>query len=483
MKKEIRRVTNIIVLMFVSLFAASSAMQVINADSLNNDSRNQRAVYDGYKTQRGAILVNNQPIAESIPTSDAYHYLRKYSGEEYSALSGFYSLYLGRTGLENFLDNSLRGDNSAQFFEQLNALFSGNPVTGASVELTIDPKIQKIAWDALGNKKGAVIAMDPTTGKILALVSKPGFDPNLLSTHNTADAAANYKTLLTAKGSPLINKAIGGSLYAPGSVFKLVVAAAAFESGKYTPTSTFPNPRKYTLPGTKTVITNSGESSCGGAATVSIATALKLSCNIPFAQLGVAIGQEAIAQQAKAFGFGESFSIPLKSTPSVYPSNMDDAQTAMSSFGQFDVRVSPLQMLMVTSAIANAGVEMQPYLVDQIFTANLTLLDKGQPTELLRSITTSTAESLKRMMIAAVSSGVSSNAQIPGVKVAGKTGTAQNGPKDPYTLWFTGFAPADAPQVAVTVVVEDGGGMGQNGRGNSLAAPIAKKVMQAVLKK
>ena len=483
MRKEIRRVTNFILLMFVSLFVAASAMQVINADALNNDSRNQRAVYDGYKTQRGAILVDNKAIAESSTSKDSYHYLRTYTGEQYSALTGFYSLYLGRTGLENFLDSSLRGDNSAQFFEQLNALFSGNPVTGASVELTIDPKIQQVAWDALGNKKGAVIAMEPSTGKILALVSKPGFDANLLSTHDTEAAATNYKNLLTAKGSPLIDRAIGGSLYAPGSVFKLVVAAAAFESGKYTPESTLPNPRQYTLPGTKTVITNSGESSCGGAKTVSIATALKLSCNIPFAQLGVALGQDAIAKQAKAFGFGEAVSIPLKSTPSVYPTNMDESQLAMSSFGQFDVRVSPLQMLMVTSAIANAGVEMQPYLVDQIFTANLTLLSKGQPSELPRSITTSTAESLKRMMIAAVSSGVSSNAQIPGVKVAGKTGTAQNGPKDPYTLWFTGFAPADNPQVAVTVVIEDGGGQGQNGRGNTLAAPIAKKVMQAVLNK
>jgi len=483
MKKEIRRVTNVILLMFVSLFAASSAMQVFNADSLNNDSRNQRAVYDGYKTQRGAILVDNKPIAESVQTSDAYHYLRKYSGQEYSALTGFYSLYLGRTSLENFLDSSLRGDNSAQFFEQLNALFSGNPVTGASVELTIDPEIQKVAWDALGNKKGAVIAMDPTTGKILALVSKPGFDANLLSTHNTIDAAANYKNLLTAKGSPLIDRAIGGNLYAPGSIFKLVVAAAAFESGKYTPASTLPNPRTYKLPGTKTVITNSGESSCGGAPTVSISTALKLSCNIPFAQLGVALGQDAIAKQAKAFGFGDAVSIPLKSTPSVYPSNMDEAQTAMSAFGQFDVRVSPLQMLMVTSAIANSGVEMQPYLVDQIFTANLTLLNKSQPTELTRSISTSTAESLRRMMISAVASGVSSNARIPGVEVAGKTGTAQNGPNDPYTLWFTGFAPANSPRVAVTVVIEDGGGMGQGGRGNTLAAPIARIVMQAVLKK
>ncbi|MBJ7280605.1 MAG: penicillin-binding protein 2 [Rhodoluna sp.] len=483
MTPEIRRVANVILLMFLSLFVAASAMQVVNADALNNDSRNQRAVFDGYKTQRGAILVDNIPIAESTPSNDAYHFLRKYSAEQYSAITGFYSLYQGRTGLENYLDNSLRGDNSAQFFEQLNALFSGNPVTGASVELSIDENIQQVAWDALGNNRGAVIAMDPATGRIIALVSKPGFDANLLATHNTADASANYKTLLTRKDAPLINRAIGGDLYAPGSVFKLIVASAAFESGKYTPQSTLPNPSKYTLPGTKTTITNAGESSCGGSPKVSIATALKLSCNIPFAQLGIALGQEAIAAQAKKFGFGESVTIPMKSTASVYPTGMDDAQTGLSSFGQFDVRVSPLQIVMVSAAIANDGIQMQPYLVDQIFTSNLTLLQETKPTELRRSISTSTAESVKNMMIAAVATGVSSNARIPGVVVAGKTGTAENGVGQPYTLWFTGFAPAKNPKVAIAVVIENGGGFGQSGRGNSVAAPIAKKVMQAVLDK
>jgi peptidoglycan glycosyltransferase len=483
MTPEIKRVANFILLMFLSLFVAASAMQVVNADSLSNDSRNQRAVYEGYKTQRGAILVNNKPIAESIKTSDAYRYLRQYNGEQYSAITGFYSLFQGRTGLENVLDSSLRGDNSAAFFEQLNALLSGNPVSGASVELTIDEDVQLAAWNAMGNMKGAVVAIEPATGRILALVSKSGFDANLLSTHNTADASANYKKLLTNKNAPLINRAIGGDLYAPGSVFKLIVAAAAFESGEYTPQTKLPNPKTYILPGTTTAITNSGEGRCGGATTVSIATALKLSCNIPFAQLGISLGQEAIAKQAKAFGFGEELSIPLKATPSVYPENLDDAQTALTSFGQFDVRVTPLQMAMVSAAIANAGIEMKPYLVDQIFTSNLTLLEEGNPTELRRSITTSSAERLKTMMIAAVSSGVSSNAKIPGVKVAGKTGTAENGVDDPYTLWFTGFAPADNPQVAVAVVIEDGGGKGQSGRGNTLAAPIAKKVMEAVLNK
>ncbi|MFM8927611.1 MAG: peptidoglycan D,D-transpeptidase FtsI family protein [Rhodoluna sp.] len=482
MSPEIKRVANVILLMFLSLFIASSAMQVVNADSLNNDSRNQRAVYDGYKTQRGSILVSNEPIVESIRTSDAFHYLRKYYGKQYSSITGYYSLFQGRSGLENFLDPSLRGDNSAQFFEQINALFSGNPVTGASVELTIDPELQKIAWDELGNKKGAVIAIEPKSGRILAMVSKPSFDPNLLSTHNIADAAENYKKLLTQKGAPLINRSVD-ALYAPGSVFKLVVAAAAFESGEYTPKSLIPNPPRFTLPGTKTVITNSGEGRCGGASTVSIATALKLSCNVPFAQLGIALGQEKIASQARKFGFGESISIPLKTTPSVYPEDLDPAQVGLTAFGQFDVRVSPLQMLLVSAAVASDGVAMKPYLVYQIFTANLTLLSEGKAEEMSRSMTTSTAESLKGMMVNAVSSGVSSNARIPGVKVAGKTGTAENGPGDPYTLWFTGFAPADNPQVAVVVVVEDGGGLGQSGRGNTLAAPIAKKIMQAVLQK
>lgn len=483
MRPEIKTVANAILVMFLALFVAASTMQVVSAESLNNDSRNQRAVFDGYKTQRGAILVNNKPIAESNPSGDAYHFLRKYSDPQYSAITGFYSLYQGRTGLENSLDNSLRGDNSGQFFEQLNALFSGNPVTGASVELSIDPKIQKIAWRALGNNKGAVIAMEPDTGRIIALVSKPGFDANLLSTHNTSDASTNYKKLLTRLDSPLINRAISGDLYAPGSVFKLVVASAAFESGKYTPQTTLPNPRRYTLPGTKTTITNSGEGVCGGAPRVSIATALKLSCNIPFAQLGVALGQDAIAAQAKKFGFGESVAIPMKSTASVFPEGMDEAQTALSSFGQFNVRVSPLQMLMVSATIANGGIEMQPYLVDQIFTSNLTLLQETKPIELRRSITTSTAESVTNMMVQAVSHGVSSNASIPGVEVAGKTGTAENGVGQPYTLWFTGFAPAKNPKVAIAVVVENGGGFGQAGRGNSVAAPIAKKVMEAVLAK
>lgn len=483
MNRELKRVVYTIVAMFMALFISSSTIQVISADSLASDQRNVRAVYDSYKTQRGAILVDGNPVAQSVHSDDNFHYTRKYSSEIYSAITGFFSFFQGATGLESSMNAYLTGKSSSQFFEQVNALLSGNPLTGASVELTIDPAVQKAAWDAMGNLQGAVVALDPKTGKVLAMVSKPGYDANLLASHDGSASASAYASLLADKNTPLVNKAISGTLYAPGSVFKIVVASAAFESGKFTPDSTLPNPPKYKLPGTNTWITNSGEGKCGGQATVSIATALMLSCNIPFAQLGVLLGQDAIRTQAEKYGFGKSIDIPLHSTPSTYPTGMDDSQTALSSFGQFDDRVTPLQIAMIAATVANAGVEMKPQLVDNVESANLASLWTPQPTQYANPISAQTASWLKQMMINAVAHGVSSNGAIPGVTVAGKTGTAQNGTGEPYTLWFTGFAPAENPQVAVAVVIENGGGIGQAGRGNSLAAPVARKVMQAVLHK
>jgi len=481
MNRELRRVTFVVMAMFLALFVSSTNLQVLSADSLANDQRNVRAIYDGYQTKRGAILVDSQPIADSTPAADAFHFNRNYSGNMYSSVTGFYSYFQGATGLESSANDYLSGKNSAQFFEQLNSLFSGNPVSGASIELTIDPKVQQAAFEALGDKTGAVVAIEPTTGNILAMVSTPSFDANKLAVHSGSKAQKNYNQLLSAKGDPLINKAIGGSLYTPGSVFKLVVAAAALESGEYRVTSELPNPRSYTLPGTSTKIRNAGNSDCGGKPTVTLLDALRLSCNIPFAELGVALGQDKIRNMAKAFGFGQNIRIPTVATASTYPENMDDAQTALSAFGQFDVRVTPLQMAMITSAIANGGKEMRPNLIENVQSSNLALLSQSTPSEFASPISKSTADGLKKMMIAAVATGVSGNGAVPGTVVAGKTGTAQNGKNAPYTLWFAGFAPADNPKVAVVVMVADGGGFGQNGTGNALAAPIARKVIKAVL--
>lgn len=481
MNRELRRISLIVVAMFLALFVSTTNLQVLAADSLAADQRNVRAIYDGYKTKRGAILVDSQPVASSSESSDAFRYNRNYDDNRYSAVTGFYSYFQGATGLESSANDFLSGKNSAQFFERLNSLFSGNPVSGASIELTIDPEVQKVAFEALGTKTGAVVAVDPKTGYLLAMVSTPGFSANQLSVHSGTKAQTNYNNLLQASGDPLINKAIGGSLYTPGSVFKIVVAAAALESGEYTIDSKLPNPRSYTLPGTSTKISNAGNSDCGGTETVTLLNAMRLSCNIPFAELGVALGQEKLRNMAKAFGFGQSFRIPTVATSSIFPDKMDEAQTALSSFGQFDVRVTPLQMALITAAIANGGKQMNPNLIENVQSSNLALLRQTEPSEFGTPISKSTAEGLKKMMIAAVATGVSGNGRIPGTVVAGKTGTAQNGTKAPYTLWFAGFAPANDPQVAVVVMVADGGGMGQNGSGNVLAAPIARKVMQAVL--
>jgi peptidoglycan glycosyltransferase len=482
MNRELKRVSLVIFVMFLSLFIASTSIQIFNSDAYAQDQRNVRSAYDSYKTQRGAILVDGQPIVESQKVDNVYQYLRVYNDRSYSALTGFFSLYQGTTGLESAMGSYLTGKNSSQFFEQISALLSGNPVQGASVELTIDPVVQKAAWDAMGNKRGAVVALDPKTGNILAFVSKPGFDANLLAVHSGESSNANYAELLNAKGNPLLNRA-ANELYAPGSVFKVILAAAALESGQYTAESTFPNPPKFQLPGTNVFVQNSGEGKCGGKPTVSIIDALKLSCNVPMAQLGIALGQDRIRAQAELFGFGKKVRYPMTSTASIYPENMDDAQVALSAFGQYDVRTNPLQMAMVSAAIANQGVLMKPNVIENVLSSNLSLLAQPQPEIFSQPISQKTAQSVKEMMVAAVSTGVSGNARIKDVSVAGKTGTAQNGEDQPYTLWFTGFAPADNPQVAVAVVIADGGGQGQGGFGNSLAAPVARKVMEAVLRK
>ncbi|CAB4633883.1 unannotated protein [freshwater metagenome] len=482
MNKELRRVSIVIFMMFLTLFVATTSIQVLSAETLSQDQRNVRSIYDSYKTQRGSILVDGQPIAFSKPSDDLYHYLRTYTDPMYSGVTGFFSNYQGATGLESAMNSYLTGQNSAQFFEQISALFSGNPVTGASVELTIDPAAQKAAWDALGKMTGAVVAIDPKTGNILALVSKPGFDSNLLAVHSGVDSTRNYNELLNAKTEPLKNRATT-ELFAPGSVFKVLVATAAIESGKYTPESTLPNPVKFKLPGTNTYVQNSGEGKCGGKATVSIADALRFSCNVPMAQLGILLGQDVIRAQAEKFGFGKNIKVPLSVTPSVYPEGMDDAQLGLSAFGQFDDRMTVMQVAMMSAAVANNGLLMKPNLIENVLSSNLAALSTPSPSQFGKTMSPETAAKVRDMMVGAVARGVSSNASIKGISVAGKTGTAQNGDGEPYTLWFTGFAPADNPQVAVAVVVANGGGLGQAGRGNSLAAPIAKKVMEAVLRK
>jgi peptidoglycan glycosyltransferase len=483
MNKELKRVSVVVLLMFIALFTSSSIIQVVAVDGLVANDRNTRTLYASFSAERGPILVDGQPIAYSVPSDDEFSYLRTYAnGPLYAPVTGYFTLNQGSAGVEGALNDYLSGNSNAQFLDQLNSIITGKNPTGAAVELTIDGAVQQAAWDALGNNTGAVVALNPKTGEILAMVSKTSYDPNVLAGHDIPAVIDNYNALLDDPTNPLFNRTIGGDLYAPGSVFKLVVAAAALESGQYTPESEFPNPPTLQLPLSSAVITNSEGGSCGGTATVTIATALRLSCNIPFAQLGQALGEREIRDTATSFGFGSSFDIPQPTTESQYPGNGgDDAQLMLSSFGQANVRVTPLQMAMVSAAIANGGAVMQPTLIDSVLAPDLTVLEQFQPVVYDTPLSSETAATMTQMMVNGVTSGAASNARISGVEVAGKTGTAENGPGAPYTLWFTGFAPANDPEVAVAVVVENGGGFGQGAFGNTVAAPIAKKVLEAVL--
>ncbi len=481
MNKELTRVSFVVLLMFIALFTSSTVIQVVAADELRADNRNSRTLYASYSAERGPILVDGSPIAVSVPVDDEYKFLRTYpAGPLYSAVTGYFTLNQGNTGIEGTDSDFLSGTSNSQFLDQVNAIVTGQNPKGAAVELTIDPVVQQAAWDALGDYQGAVIAINPKTGAILAMVSKPAFDPNELAGHDTDQVIARYNELLADPSGPLYNRTLAGPLDPPGSTFKLVVAAAALEGG-LTPDSEFPNPSQLQLPQSSSVITNSGGDNCGGTATVSIATALRLSCNIPFAELGQSIGTRAILDQAAKFGFNSSVAVPLDSTPSTYPRALDVPQTMLSAFGQSSVRASPLQMAMVSMAIANGGALMNPTLVESITSSNLTVLQSMQPSLYSQPMSATTAAQLTQMMVANVSNGAASNATIDGVEVAGKTGTAENGEGDPYTLWFTGFAPANDPQIAVAVVVQNGAGLGQSGVGNTIAAPIAKRVLEAVL--
>jgi peptidoglycan glycosyltransferase len=379
------------------------------------------------------------------------------------------------------MNDKLSGQSNSQFFDQVMALVSGTDPRGASVKLTVNAAIQQAARDALGELTGAAIAIEPSTGRILALVSTPSFDPNDLASHNSEAVQSKYKSLVNSGSQPLINRAITGDLYHPGSVFKLVVAAAALDSGIMSERSTVPNPPQLSLPQSSSTVRNWSGDSCGPGKAVTIATALRLSCNIPFAEIGSQVGETRLHDYAEAFGFGATVEIPMAVTPSTFPTGMDEAQLMLSSFGQFDVRVTPLQVAMISSAIANGGVLMSPTIVDSVLARDLSPLAPFAPVEYSTPIGPDTARVLRDMMVADVSDGVASGARIPGVAVAGKTGTAENGEGQPYTLWFTGFAPAENPRVAVVVVIENGGGLGQSASGNSLVAPIARKIMQAVL--
>ena len=482
MNNPVRKLSLVVAALFASLLVSTTLIQYVFAADLNARPDNRRTLLSTYARERGEILVGQTPVARSVPSDDQYKFQREYAqGPLYAHVTGYYSFFGAQGGLEQAENALLSGSSDKLFYRRVSDLFTGRRPQGATLETTLDADVQEAAEEGLEGIRGAAVALDPRTGAILAMVSHPTFDPNDLATHDLTALERNYAELNGDPATPLVNRSINGDLYPPGSVFKVVTAAAALSTGEYTEDTVVPGPEVLDLPQTDADLPNAFDGPCGRDDEVTMTQALAVSCNTAFASIGLDIGAEALQSQAAKFGFGDSITVPMRVTPSTVPAEMNQPQLAQASIGQYDVRSTPLQMAMVAAGVANEGAVMRPYLVQSVIGSDLSVIESTEPQELSRAVTPDVAAQLTRMMEAVVEDGSGSRAQIEGVAVAGKTGTAQHGEGRKAHAWFISFAPADDPQIAVAVIAEDGGVAGNEAGGGAVAAPIAKQMMEAGL--
>jgi peptidoglycan glycosyltransferase len=478
--RPLRKVAIAALVMFAALLINANVVQVVQAHSLANDSRNSRIIYDQYSHRRGPIVVAGKPIAKSVVTKEALKYLRVYpQGPLYAPVTGYYSLTYRFSGIEAASNDVLSGSSDKLFVKRLSDYFTGREIEGGAVVLTLNPRAQQVAYDQLTSHhyRGAVVAIQPTTGAILALVSTPSYDPGRVSTHSPKANTAAWNSYLHDPDQPMLDRAISQT-YPPGSTFKVITTAAALSTGNYTPDTVIPAPDRLTFRDGKPLGNFAGET-CSSSGRMTLRDALRQSCNTAYGALGVHLGSSRIVDQAEAFGVGRSLSIPMPVVSSRVPHETAAPFTAQEAIGQHDDAVTPLQMAMVAAGIANGGEVMRPYLVAQERAPDSSVLSQTTPEKLSRAVSATVARELTSMMETVVSSGTGTAAQIPGVVVAGKTGTAQHGGASPYA-WFIAFAPATNPSVAIAVVVEN---TQPKDTGGVVAAPIARAVMQAVLAK
>lgn len=485
MNKPIRTVSVFCLVLFLALLVNASYVQYWRSGDLNDDPRNRRVINAAFSRERGAILTGKDPVARSIESDDQYKFQRVYPQPyKYAHLTGFFS-YFSQTGVEKSENALLSGDDSRLFVTRLIDMLSNAEPQGGNVQLTINPAAQTAAFDglrALGEDvQGAVVALEPSTGRVLAMVSNPTFDPNGFASHDFKAVTDLSAKLNNDPAQPLLNRAIGTRL-PPGSTFKLVTAAAAIEEYGFTKDSKVPGGSSFKLPQSSTTIGNHDGGDCGGKQ-ITLARALEVSCNVTFLSLANDLGVEKMADQAEKFGFnGTSLADLAGQAESVFPRDMDPPQTAMGGIGQSNVASTPLQMAMVVAGIANQGDVMTPYVVDEVRAPNRDKLDETEPKLLSSAVSPATAQQLTDMMVSTVDIGTGSPAAIPGIDVAGKTGTAQSTPERPPYAWFVGFAPAEDPKVAVAVLVQASETDRNEIAGGLLGGPIAKAVMEAVIK-
>lgn len=513
MNRPIRKVAVALLVLLAAMFVNLNFVQVVKGSDYRNDPDNKRVLLAEYSSPRGQIVVQGTAIASSKSTTDELKYLRTYAyGPEYAAVTGYYSFVYGTSALENAENSVLSGDDPRLFGSQVADLFTGRNHRGGSVVLTLNKAAQDAAYKAMQNpdgsyRRGAVVALDPTSGAILATVSTPSYNPNKLSSHDPQTIDDYYASVQPKAdpADPTLNRAFN-QLYAPGSVFKVIDAAAALKAG-VKPSQRIPAPNAYwpldpkrtsPCPANQACVENFGGETCDNATTAALQFAFAKSCNTAFAELVVGkLGSKAIKDEASLFGFdGDQLDVPLgvsRSTIGADAVLSDKAALAQTSFGQRDVRMTPLQGAMISAAVANQGTLMQPYLVQEELSSNLSILTETKQRQLSQVIDPTLDEDLKTMMQGVITSpegtGKAANiTDIPGVTVGGKTGTAdtgifKDGKETPPHAWFSGYALQNGnPKIAVAVIIENGGVDGNETTGGLAAAPVAKAVMEAYLK-
>ena len=491
MNRTVRRIGLMLLVAFAALIVQLTYVQVVEADRFSEHPSNRRLLVKEYSLERGSIVAGTEVLARSVPTEDNLKYLREYPGGRlWGHITGYYSIVFGRSGLEQTYNNFLIGAGPEDRWENIVDDILGRDRKGHTLLLTIDPELQRLAEKMLSKQRGAVAAIDPETGEVLAVYANPTFNPAPLSSHDLPAVRKEWDRLTGLAANPLLFRATQ-ERYPPGSTFKVLVAAAALEDG-IPKTKTYPNPSRLDLPLTDRTLKNFSGGACSGGGRISMAQGLRVSCNTTFAQIGMEIGPEKIDEMTRRFGFGAPLpGFDLQSAASCFVAlpgsgcgdpDLDKPQTAFSSIGQFSVRVTPLQMALVAAVAGNGGMLVHPHVVREVqdFTGKVIYRVSPKPDGPIFS--TRTANTLRDMMIDVVVNGTGKPAAVSSLRgeMGGKTGTAQTGVEgeNPH-VWFIAFAPG----IAVAVVVENGGDLGGDATGGRVAGPIAKALIEAVQEK
>ncbi|MEU3092700.1 peptidoglycan D,D-transpeptidase FtsI family protein [Streptomyces massasporeus] len=488
MNKPLRRIAIFCGLLVLALLIRDNWIQYVQADELRTDKNNRRVTIERYASPRGDIIVGGKPITGSSESSGSdFKFKRTYKdGPMWAPVTGYASQAFGASQIENLEDGILTGNDDRLFFRNTLDMLTGKKQQGGNVVTTLNGAAQKAAYNGLEKQggKGAVVALEPSTGKILALASYPSYDPSSFAGNSTSKDGEAWNKLQKKNNpnDPMLNRALRET-YPPGSTFKVVTAAAALEDGIYpSADAKTDSPDPWIMTGTTTKLPNEGNIPCKNA---TLRVALQYSCNTVFGKIGADLGNDKMLDMARKFGFGEEQFTPVRANASVFSDDMNPSQTALSSIGQFNTAATPLQMAMVASAVANDGKLMKPYMVDELQSSGVDPIEKTDPEELSQPLSAENAQILQSMMETVVDKGTGSNAKIDGVTVGGKTGTAQHGvdnSENPYA-WFISYAKGEdgSSPVAVAVVVEDDNAVRDDISGGGLAAPIARNVMEAVI--